>query len=468
MIREKRKKIQFVIPVFFLCSSLVAAQEQVDENAMFADTSSVVDSSKVVNTPAAVKEAQEKKTFGFSGEIYAYANPSLSRTWFDNPVFNGIGFSSRIVGNGLLDMRLVGGAKAFVDMEASYVPASSVAPLSAESVLRPDSGALFSLREMFVDANYRKVIYLRAGKQVLQWGPCSFWNPTDLVNIERKSFLQKEGHREGTYGLKLHIPYKTVFNFYSFLDVNDVNTMGDLALSVKAEVLLGRTEMALSGWKREGYKPAFGFDLTTRLFNVQIAAEASLRNGSRKITLQKINTLWDTSTIGDKWYPRIAVNLTKFFPLAGVADRLIVSGEFYYNHIGYDVNVFNDPVLGKDLQSLTTGRISLIDTTDLTRMPWLRNSNLVFGLYEMHSYSKYYAALFASISRFILDDMTFSCNAIGNLNQKSFVITTGADYQSLHNFVFGISLNAFLGRKNTEYTFTGNALMLQVRTGIIF
>jgi hypothetical protein len=455
-----------ILSVIVIVFSGTIAQERVDENAMFTDTSSVVDSAKVVNTQAAISDAQEKKSIGFSGEIFAYANPAMNRDWFEDPAFNSIGFSSRIVGNGLLDMRIVGGAKAFADMELSYVPTGSMVPLSTQSTLTPDSGAVFALREMFVDANYRKSVYLRAGKQVLQWGPCSFWNPTDMVNIERKSFLQKEGHREGTYGLKVHIPYKTLFNFYSFIDAKDATTLDDMAVSLKAEALFGRTEMALSGWKRAGYDPAFGFDMTTRLFTMQIAAEASLRNGSSKITLEKKGTTWDTATIGDKWYPRVAVNLTKFFPLAGVADRLTVSGEFYYNHIGYDINIFDDPALGNDLKSLmTTGRIAPGVTAT---MPWLGNPEIVSGLYEMHSYSKFYAAIFASISRFILDDMTFSCNAIGNLNQTSFVVSSGVDYQSLHNFVFAISLNAFLGPENTEYTFAGNGLMVQVRTGIVF
>jgi hypothetical protein len=466
--KREREHTRKVIAAVLSAAAIISAQEEVDEAALFADTSSLVDSAAVVNTREAVQQMKEKKAVGFSGEIYVYADPSFDRTWFDDPAFSGVGFSSRVVGNGFLDMRLVGGAKAFADMEAAYLPGGSFTPLSTERVIRQDSGAVFSLREMFVDINYHRIVYLRAGKQVLQWGPCSFWNPTDLVNIERKSFLQKEGHREGTYGLRMHIPYKTLFNFYSFLDVNNAGSMTDCALSVKAEALWGRTELALSGWKRDGYDPVFGFDMSTRVFNMQVAAEASLRNGSRKMTLKKIDSIWVTSFIGDKWYPRLAVNVTKFFPVAGIADRLIVSGELYYNHIGYDENVFADPVLGRGLDDLVAGRLFPLDSADLSNMPWLCDPSLVSGLYEMHSYSKYYAALFASISRFILDDMTFSCNAIGNLNQKSFVISTGVSYQSLHNFVFGISLNMFLGPDNTEYTFSENGLVAQVQTGIVF
>jgi hypothetical protein len=446
----------------------LSAQSQVDENALFSDSSSVVDSAKVVNTAGAVKGLEEKKTVGFSGEIFAYADPSVKRQWFDGPNTHDVAFDSRIVGNGLLDVRLVGGAKAFADMEASYTPGKSLVPLSTQSLLAPDSGAQFFLREFFVDANYHKLAYLRAGKQVLQWGPCYFWNPTDLVNVEHKSFLQKMGHREGAYGLKLHVPYKTLFNFYSFIDAGDAPSADRLAASVKAEVLIGRTEMALSAWDCRGKKPVLGFDCTSRLFDFQVALEVSVRNGSDMLSLAKKNGVWDTTTLGDSWLPRACLDLTRFFPLGGVADRLTVTGEFYYNHAGYDVNVFNDPVLGKDLSQLFTGTITPSLITDFASMPWLRDSTVVPKLYEPHSYSKYYAALFISISRFILDDMTFSFNTIGNLSQGCFVVSTGVDYQSLHNFVCGISLNAFVGPPRTEYTFTGNGLAVQARIGVVF
>ena len=443
----------------------VQADEKVDENALFADSSSLVDSAKVVNTQVAKSGAEEKKGVGFSGTVYAYGNPSLGRTWFDSPAILNASFDSRIVGNAFIDVRLIGGAKAFADLQSAFVPTPSFASLDPSNLGRPDSGMVFDAPELFVDANIKKNAYFRAGKQVLQWGPCNFWNPTDLVNVEHKTFLLKQGQREGTYGLKIHVPYKTLFNFYSFIDANNAATIDSLAAAVKAEVLLGRTEMALSAWGKKGKIPVVGYDLTSQLFNVQIAAEASLRNGCDMVTLD--STLSNMTTLGNRWFPRIALGLTKFMPLAGVADRLTLSAELYYNHAGYDTNFFNNPAVIRNIHPTLP-----LDTAqrhaDLLRMPWLADPLNFSRLYEPNSYSKYYAAIFGSISRFILDDMTFSCNAIGNLQQKCFVVSTGVDYQSLNDFVFGVSLNAFLGPKNTEYTFSGNGLMVQLRTGIIF
>ncbi|MCU0609746.1 MAG: hypothetical protein MUF22_08285 [Chitinispirillaceae bacterium] len=441
------------VPIILLSAASLFAQDTIDESALFADTSSIVDSATVVNTAAAAEQAQDKKSVGFSGELNTYGTPSFTRNWFDDPAANEPGFSSLTVGNALLDVRLVGGIKAFADMEASYQPS----PI-------PDSATDFYMREMFVDANFKKLVYVRMGKQVLQWGRCNLWNPTDLVNVERKTFIAKMGHREGTYGVKMHIPYKTLLNFYTFVDMNDADTLANLPVSVKAEVLIGRTEMALSAWKRNGLKPVFGYDISSQLLNVLIAGEVSLRNGSKTVTLEQKNDIWDTTTIGDTWFPRAALSLTKFFPLAGVADRLMVSGEFYYNHIGYEVNVFDDSLLGGFLRGDPPASF---DPRYLS-LTWYRDPAIVRNLYEPNSYSRYYASLFTSISRFIIEQMTFSCNVMGNLNQNSYVLSTGVTYQSLHDFNLGISLIGFVGDRNTEYTFSGSGLAVRLQAGLVF
>jgi hypothetical protein len=445
------------------------AEEKVDENALFADSSSLVDSAKIVNTQVAKNGTEEKKGIAFSGTVNVYADPVLSRSWFDNPDLHSVTFDTRIVGNGFVDARLFGGAKAYADLQGSFVPTPSYASLDPGTFGKPDSGLVFDIPELFVDANINRIVYFRAGRQVLQWGPCNFWNPTDLVNVEQKTFLPKEGDRDGTYGLKIHIPYKTLFNFYSFIDANNAPTADSLAAAVKAEVLVGRTEMALSAWGKKGQKPVGGVDFTSQLFNVQIAGEASLRNGSDLLSLEKISdSVWDTTSLGNQWFPRVCLSLTKFFPLGGVADRLTINTELYYNGAGYNTNIFNDPVLAKDLQQLMAASITpQLASAPLNLPPWL-NATTLSDLYTPNSYSKYYAALFGSISQFLIDPMSFTCNAIGNLQQKSFVVSTGINYHSLNDFVFGVSLNVFLGPKNTEYTFSGNALMMQVKTGVLF
>ena len=317
----------------------------------------------------------------------------------------------------------------------------------------PDSGAQFNLPEFFIDANFRNVVYVRAGKQVLQWGRCFLWNPTDFVNVEKKTFFQRMGHREGAYGVKMHIPYKTLFNFYSFIDLGEINYANEVAVSAKAEALVGRTEMAVSVRGKKEQQPIFGFDISTQLFEVQISGEAALRNGKDMISLDMDDTT--ITDIGDSWIPRASVNLMKFFPLNGVADRLMVSTEFYYNYAGYDPNIFSG---------------GLIDYQKIIATLLRKGNDLetILSLYEPNSYSKYYAMLSTSISRFILNDMTFTCSAVGNLNQRCAMLSGGVSYQSLHDFMLSANVNGFVGKKNTEYTFTDQGLSLQLRMGLVF
>ena len=99
-----------------------------------------------------------------------------------------------------------------------------------------------------------------------------------------------------------------------------------------------------------------------------------------------------------------------------------------------------------------------------TKADFLNQNNI----YEMNSYSRYYASLFTSISKFIISDLTYSLNAIANLNQGSAILSTGVTYTNLNSFTMGLTLNAFVGEQNTEYTYSNNALSVQATAGLSF
>ena len=139
----------------------------------------------------------------------------------------------------------------FGNLEVNYFPGFDTSNVMYR-VSRVDNSYLLYLRELFMDFNFNRSIYFRIGKQVLQWGRCYFWNPTDLINVERNSFVEKIGSREGVYGARLHVPFGTIANIYSFINIQSVNRIDSISGSVKFEYLLGRSEMALrSGEKRK-------------------------------------------------------------------------------------------------------------------------------------------------------------------------------------------------------------------------
>ena len=82
--------------------------------------------------------------------------------------------------------------------------------------------------------------------------------------------------------------------------------------------------------------------------------------------------------------------------------------------------------------------------------------------------SRFYAALFTSCKKFIISDLTLSLNLIGNLNDRSSILTTGVTYTDINDFTLGFNIYSYLGYSNREYTFSNNALTAQVTAGIVF
>lgn len=398
--------------------------DSVDENALFNDSSSVVDSAKVVNA-APIKDDSQKKSVGFSGALTSAAIVSAARDWFSDFKANPAQLATGMVGNIYLDIRQPMGLKGFADLETD---------------LNGNTTAV-DLREIFIDANFFKRVYLRTGKQVLQWGRCYFWNPTDLINIEKKSFTPKIGDREGTYGVKLHIPFGTKANIYGFLDTRDATALNQCAGAGKFEYLFGGTEMAVALWDKQGAYPVFGYDISSQVFNIDISGEVAVSHGNNNYTLADNNGLLTIEKTG-VWMERACVGLSRQFDFLDVKNRLSLTNEFYYNGAGYENNVFEDT---------------------LEKSFFLLNN-----LYEMHSYSKYYDALFFTFSKFILADMTYMFNTMFNIPQKSAQISTGVSYATLNSFSFAFYLIGNLGPKNTEYTYSGNAVTLQITAGLTF
>ena len=236
----------------------------VNENELFSNPDTTVEKKNPVDPT--INNLENKKSVGISGEIlsvfpYAATRDYVLHNDADNNTFN-----PYMYGNLLFDARLTGNYKGFANADLKYNPDTS----------KTDA----YLRELFIDFNIEKSVYFRAGKQVLQWGRCYLWNPTDVINIQKPSFINKVEAREGTYGLKMSIPFGTSVNMYGFADMYGIDKAGDIGGAYKLEFLLGNTEMAFSVWGKKHYYPVYGYDFSTRVFGWDILGEASCSQGN--------------------------------------------------------------------------------------------------------------------------------------------------------------------------------------------
>lgn len=427
------KRILFCVALGLVCRGFAFAEDAASELEMF--------SVPEVVTQAAGKAgpAEEKKTLGFSGEVVSVLEDVVYSSSPGNP------FNSYITGNLMLDARLKNGVKAFANMETSY-----------QSKTRETSSVL---REAFLDFNLDRRVYFRTGKQVLQWGRCYLWNPTDLINVEKKPFTRKIGYRDGAYGVKFHVPFGTTYNIYGFLDTGSAAEDRDLGGALKFELLSGKTEMAFSGWAKRNRRPVFGYDLSTRLGDVDIAGEVSAARRDNTRFIRASGGALETYRKNDDWVTKAAINFSEGFRLGNFNDRLTVTTEFFYNQTGSRKSPFRDRAV-----YVFPGPLALLFPGGGTKGTFL----LANGLYEPNYLSRYYGAVFTSITRFIITDMTLNMNYVGNLNDHSGVLSAGVTYKNLNDFSAGCLVNAYLGPARSEYTFSGARLMAQLTAGVSF
>lgn len=442
------KKLFITAAVIY--SNAFSQIDTIDENALFSDTSNVVENSKFLDH--SLTDSVKSTKVIFSGAITSAAEAGFSKNYFDHLHRNEIAPSAYIVGNGFIDVRLPLEMKALANLQST----------SHADTITPD----FSVKELFVDANIKKHVYLRTGKQLLQWGVCNFWNPTDLISIDRKKFIENVGSREGVYGLKVDIPYKTMFNLSGFVDMDNLKSVDSISGAAKIEFLLKGTEIGTCIWGKRNKDPVFGLTISSAIDNFNINAEANLTSGTNyKVPDWNGGSLEEyllirhapAKDLGNTPVTRVCLSVSRFFDLLNIKDRVSVDVEGYYNQAGEgsNTNFFKEHKIGSSLKTLPDYEKYAANMA-------------IYRFLEPNSYSKFYAAFFASVSKFIISDLTLSVNGIMNFNQNCAMVNVDLAYLNLHGFSMGLLVNGILGPDETEYAFAGKRMSMRLTAGLSF
>jgi hypothetical protein len=441
--------------LLFLTSYVIWAQDIIDENALFGNPDAVVvDSAEFRNPSSTVQQIDEKNPLSERGikssgtvatsATLGYTRSSISSLTDGTPTAPTLQNVS--VGTLFLDARAEDDTKAFAAIEGQYRSDSSLTHVY--------------LRELFVDFNLRKHIYLRAGKQVLQWGRCYFWNPSDLINIEKKAFVERQGSLDGTFGLRTHIPIGTTANFYAFIDTKDAKYADQVKGTAKAELLLGSTETAISIWGRKGLDPVYAWDISSAIHRWNIASELALfpQGFSTRYVTRNDSLI---TTPNKAFAPRAVVSFGRSFDVLSVQDRLQLQYELYFNGLGYAQSPLSDSQSytwdsSKILTPEQTGFSSTMTMNQGPKALWLYANNQISSF----SLGRYYAAFFASFSRIFIPDLTLSCNGLMNVTDRSYMFSTSLGYTTLSNLTLQTTLLSLGGPAPAEFTYTQQRITL--------
>lgn len=456
------KNNNLLLFLLLFCASVAAQLDEFDENALFSDTAmiEVHDTNSVPEEKASVAE---KLRTSIGGEIIGASEIVSTREFTDEPGLNNTYMLNRLVGSVTLDSRLQNDTKVFGNLEVNYFPGLDTSNVMYRASGIEDNYSLY-LREFFMDFNFNRSVYFRIGKQVLQWGRCYFWNPTDLINVERNSFVEKIGSREGVYGARLHVPFGTIANIYSFINIQSVNRIDSISGTVKFEYLLGRNEMALSVWGKRGKPVVLGYDISSRVWDLDVKGEISLTTGGdfQASIKQKDSSLF-VEEINSGVTPRVSLSVGRSFGFMGFPNALMINLEGYYNGGGYRGNMFRDT----SRYVVNADRFKSLPYEERPRAT--KSEVLLEGnLYEPNYHSRYYAALFVNISRLFLSGLTCNLAGIVNIEQASSMVTGTFAYTMLNNVTISTTLTGYIGEKNTEYTLFDQLFGVRVLASVSF
>ena len=389
-----------------------------------------------------VADAVEKEHVGLSGQLQAQSTYSVSRKIVDGTGSLSDNSLSNIVGGDfLLDIRLQKGFKAFLDLNLGFVPGGTPVTHNATQILPAfpfaaplsfveNQETVLLIKEVFVDFNIANTAYFRAGKQVLKWGTGYFWNPTDLINIEHRSFTNTSALLQGVFGLRSDVVFSPNWHLYTFLNLNGINSGAtDAAFAARSEFLVGSTEFGVSSWLKYGKPVVFGADLSTPLFwSLNLTSEASFSWGDIQ---PRLDPGFGSSTVTDQPVVKIDVGLSRTFDAFDVQDRISASVEFFYNNVGYSQNMFG-----------------ILNPAQLAAF--------ASGFYQANYYGQYYAAAFVTINSFGLNNMSLTLSGLANLSDQSGTALAGLSYAPVNNFTLSLQIGANLGAANREYTVSGS------------
>lgn len=402
----------------------------IDENLLFGQEQSIATPNIMIDNK--INDYFDKETNSFSGSFSSKGSYALNRNWLENDgAFKTNKLSAYSYVNILLDVRLKQNFKTFLNLQANSDSSTSTV-----------SGNLsYSIKELFMDMNINRNIYFRAGKQVLQWSRTYFWNPSDVINTQKRNFFNLSEYREGTYGIKAHFPQGAGVNYYTFVELNNANNIDEIGFAGKAEYLMGNNELAFSIWKKKGYYPIIASDFSSKILGIDVLGELALSYGENTPRVKIENGSPVVYKISNKWVPKLALTLSKTYNWI-YPDQISITWENFYNNSGYSENIFADSSL---LYTMLTN-----------------------NLYEPNYYAKYYSALFLSISKFPITDSSLNINTLANLVDGTGILSTGIAYAPVNNFVLGSTIYCFFGPTLGEYTYSGNRISIEFTSTMSF
>lgn len=217
---------------------------------------------------------------------------------------------------------------------------------SSEPSLLPTGERLSAdLDQLWLKFDVGKRLFVTLGKQPVRWGTGRLWNPTDFLNSQTRDPFALFDDRTGLGLLKLHLPIESLgWNFYAIANFDGAEDFDSVGGALRAEILMGATEVSLSVAGRTDRPLQLGLDISSALGPFDVRAEAGLQRGVDTTFFRGGFDLDDLDVADlnlptpfsreDQWILQ-AVAAIEYSFVYNDNDIGVIGGEYFYNQAGY-------------------------------------------------------------------------------------------------------------------------------------
>jgi hypothetical protein len=315
------------------------------------------------------------------------------------------------------------------------------------------------LDQLWLKFDLQRLVYLTLGKQRIKWGTGRFWNPTDFLNQETLDPLSVTtfDERLGVSLLKIHVPAEALgANFYALATIDDASKPEDVGGALRAELMLGTSEVSASFAARRNNPWRFGADFNGAVGPIDLKIEAGLQHGLKTtfyrgtyntspLSLAEFDLsglapedipqalqdqfpsvlaarLPDAFSREDEWIPQVVVGAEYGFNYTE-DDAIYVGAEYFFNDAGY---------------------------ADSSLYPVLTQTGQLRPFYTGRHYGAVYVALPQPGD---WNDSTFTASGLGNLSDRSFIARLDYSMRLLTFLTFNTFVQGHMGESG-EFNFS--------------
>jgi hypothetical protein len=419
------------VALLLLAGAFALAQDDLDDTFFGGDDDlfgdSIVSESEQDPDfdPSAELLESESVVIGGNFSVSAEIDLDLNAEDGEDPFSSGVAdLNTRI----FLDARPSSDFAVFIKGDASY---------------KTRSGVDFELREMFADFDVSDRVFLRAGKQTVNWGVGRFFSPANLINLESIDPENPEDELVGPVALKAQLPFGAN-NLTGYLVMEDVESPIEVAIGTRYEFLVRDYEVTTGGvFQLDGPWAAMA-TTTGAIEGVTVFAEAVFEGNSDKVfvvetpsglsTEKRPEAVYFSSTFGAR---ASYSNEDDTFSVAGTV-------QYFFNGLAY-----GDP----DLLAARAAELPPL---------FVPSRDIPLRATDLRERSRHNAAASLRFSDLAGSEFTPSLFWIGSLSDGSGFGTASLRYGGIDHFTPSATYRYVYGAQGAEYSPSGPSHSLKV------